>query len=90
MDIPKIYDIIFNLQPLNIYELKYDVCNDYDKITMIKKMLDNNPSITKLTNFIKYNNKGDIFYILLNIIQFISLLLFLYLNLIINILLNNV
>lgn len=64
------YKLIYDIEPLNIYKLNYTKCTNPTKINLVKKLLDKNPSINKINNFIKYHKDGEIFYILLNMIKF--------------------
>ncbi len=65
--------LIYDIEPLNVYSLKYEKCTNPNKIILVKKFLDKfseNNNINKINNFIKYNNDGEILYILLNMISF--------------------
>jgi hypothetical protein len=65
--------LIYDIEPLNVYSLKYEKCTNPNKIILVKNFLDKfseNNNINKINNFIKYNNDGEILYILLNMISF--------------------
>lgn len=64
------YKLIYDIEPLNIYKLNYTKCTNPIKINLVKKLLEKNLTINKITNFIKYYKDGEIFYILLNMINF--------------------
>ena len=44
--------LISNLQPLNIYQIKNDINYSYDSIIKVYELLNKNTSISKLTSFI--------------------------------------
>ena len=74
------YQIISNLQPLNIYHIKNDINYSYDSIIKVYELLNKNSEITinKLTSFLKKNNKSDIFTLIINLIEYPLLIKWVY------------
>ena len=70
--------LISNLQPLNIYQIKNDINYSYDSIIKVYELLNKNTSISKLTSFIKKHNKSDIFSLILNLIEYPLLVKWVY------------
>lgn len=56
------FQLISNLQPMNIYTLDSNPIKIHNKIMEVYNLLNNdNLTINKLTRYIKHNNKGDVF-----------------------------
>lgn len=73
------FQLISNLQPLNIYMLDSNPIKTHDKIMEVYNLLNNdNLTINKLTRYIKHHNKGDIFTLILNMIPFPILINWVY------------
>ena len=70
MDNHNIIQSISYLEPLDIYELNTEITHDYEKVSKTHKLLKSNPSSSKLTSYLKFNNSPDIFYLILNMISY--------------------
>jgi NAD(P)-dependent dehydrogenase (short-subunit alcohol dehydrogenase family) len=61
--------IISNLEPLDVYKINSHLTRSYEDIMLVYKVLERaNPN--KLTQFIKNNNRPDIFVLILNLIKY--------------------
>lgn len=73
------FQLISNLQPLNIYTLDSNPIKTHEKIMEVYNLLNNdNLTINKLTRYIKHNNKGDMFTLILNMIPYPILINWVY------------
>jgi NAD(P)-dependent dehydrogenase (short-subunit alcohol dehydrogenase family) len=73
------FQLISNLQPLNIYTLDCTVSREYDKIMEVYNLLNSDKlTINKLTRFIKMHNKSDTFTLILNLIPYPILVIWVY------------
>lgn len=72
------YQLISNLESLNIYQLDTKLTNNYEDYELITKLLKTTPTISKLTNFIKKFNTPNIFYLLLHMLPYPTLIKWYY------------
>lgn len=78
MENSNITRLISYLKPLDMYHLDIEITHDYEKITKTHKMLKSTSSVSKLTNFFKFNNSPDICYLILNMISYPMLIKWYY------------
>lgn len=73
------FQLISNLQPLNVYTLDSTLSRTHEKIMEVYNLLDSDKlTINKLTQFIKKNNKSDTFTLILNLIPYPILVKWVY------------
>jgi len=62
--------ILSYIEATNLYHLETKITHEFKKVVDIYKFMKKYPCPKKLTNYLKFNNTPDIFYLLLNIIPF--------------------